>query len=69
VFALHKLTWPLGIKQLSGERFGQMLADERFIEQFQFVPSAFGMSRSLMADADLLMVIARIEWPTEAVQR
>lgn len=64
-----ELTWPPGIKHLGGERFGQMLADERFIEQLNFVPGALGVTRSLMEQADLFLVTARHEWQTEPVHR
>lgn len=68
VLAPHELTWPPGIKQLGSERFGQMLADDQFIEQLEFVPGALGVARSLMADADLFLVTARHEWQTEPVR-
>jgi len=68
MLAPHELMRPPGLKQLGGERFEQMLVDERFIEQLKFVPGTLGMARSLMADADIFLVTARNEWQTKLLQ-
>ena len=69
VLQADELTWPPGIKHLGGERFDEMLVDERFVEQLEFVPGALEVARSLMADADLFLVTARNERQTEPVHR
>lgn len=62
-------TWPPGVRHLGGERFGQMLADERFVERLEFVPGALEVTRSLMENADVFLVTARHEWQTDPVHR
>jgi uncharacterized HAD superfamily protein len=69
VLAPHELMWPPGLKQIGRERFMQMLADDRFLDELEFVPGALEVTRSLMELADVFVVTARYDEDAEPARR
>lgn len=65
----HERRWPPGRERVGGERFGEMLEDERFFDRLEFVPDADTVTRRLLEDADVYLVTARTERQTEPVRR
>ena len=65
----HEMHWPPGRDRISGERFVEMITDQRFFDRLEFVPGAEAVTRRLLQDASVFLVTARNETQTTPVRR